>query len=432
MRSSITKGLDAFRRRSGKQSHAFTALLGLVAGLSIGVAESWAADPFARDRAAAAGLSWTGGSQGDAAVLDYDKDGDFDVVPSRHGGAVWPIMRNNDNGTFTQVFGSVLVRDDRHGCVAADFGSPTSGTKDGRVDIYCIEGACRGGQSCAKENDLVYNLGGSGFSANLAPARGVADIHGRGRDIATGDFNGDGRIDIAVANEGPSFYPTPNRLFLNTASGNFTDVNSPVRAEKKSLCVAAGDLTGDGRPELVFCAGDPGESIRTLTYRNNNGTFVETTGSTSYKNQPSRDVEITKLNGDNINDLLIVTQTRLMIWLGTGSGLPSSPSYTRTISEGRDVAIGDVNLDGKPDIYLCTGWRSGRSSQEPDLMLLNDGTGRGFRSIPIPQVSAGDGDNATPIPDWQGTGRMAVLVNNSKSGSGHGNGPTQFIVFSAN
>jgi hypothetical protein len=152
MRSSITKGLDAFRRRSIKQSHVFTPLLGLVAGLSIGIFCSWAADPVASNQVAAAGLTWTGGSQGDAAVLDYDKDGDFDLVPSRHGGDVWPIMRNNRNGTFTKVFGTVLVRDDRHGCTVADFGTASSGSKDGWVDIFCVEGACRGGQSCSKEN----------------------------------------------------------------------------------------------------------------------------------------------------------------------------------------------------------------------------------------------------------------------------------------
>ena len=118
--------------------------------------------------------------------------------------------------------------------------------------------------------------------------------------------------------------------------------------------------------------------------------------------------------------------TQLNIWLNAPGGLPSSPSYVRAISAGRDVAIGDVNLDGKPDVYVCTGRLSGRDNQEPDLMLLNDGTGRGFRSIPIPQVTAGDGDMATPIPNWRGSGRAAFLVTNSRTSRG----PTQLIVFS--
>ena len=400
------------------------ALLGVAGGLCGAVPDSWAADPVARDLVAPAGLSWAGPTEGESAVLDFDRDGDFDLVPSRHGRVAWPIMRNNGNGTFTEVFRSTLLDDDRHGCIGADFGSTTGGAPDGRPDIYCVEGACGGGQSCAKENDLVFKLPSGGFSANLSHARRVADIRGRGRDAVADDFNGDGRMDIAVANTSPSFHPTPNRLFLNSASGVFRDVTgSPVNAENRSECVAAGDLTGDGRPELVFCA-----FTRTVTYRNSNGTFVDATAASSYRDAGSRDIEIVDFNRDGRKDLLIVQATQLRIWLNAPGGLPSSPSYVRAISgSGRDVAIGDVNLDGKPDVYLCTGRIGGRDNQEPDLMLLNDGTGRGFRSIPIPQVTAGDGDKATPIPNWRGSGRAAFLVTNSIFSS---RGPTQLIVFS--
>jgi hypothetical protein len=403
------------------------ALLGVAGGLCGAVPDSWAADPVARDLVGPAGLSWVGSTWGEAAVLDFDRDGDFDLVPSRHGAAAWPIMRNNGNGTFTEVFRGTLLRDDRHGCIAADFGSTTGGAPDGRPDIYCVVGASK------DQNDLVFKLPSGGFSANVSRGRGVADIHGRGRDAVADDFNGDGRMDIAVANFSPSEgdHPTPNRLFMNTASGVFADVTeSPVNAEKASLCVAAGDLTGDGRPELVFCERDSGSAEQTITYRNINGTLVDATAASSYKGVPSRDIEIVDLNGDGRKDLLIVTPTRLNIWLNAASGLPSSPSYVRAILGGRDVAIGDVNLDRIPDVYVCTGGRASNGNQYPDLMLLNDGTGRGFRSIPIPQVTAGDGDNATPIPNWRGSGRAAFLVTNSRSGSSLGSGPTQLIVFS--
>ena len=264
----------------------------------------------------------------------------------------------------------------------------------------------------------------------MAVARGVADIHGRGREAVALDFNQDGLLDIAVANEGPSFYPTPNRLFRNNANGTFTDMTgSAVNAEKMSLCAAAGDLDGDGWPDLVFCAGNPGEAIRTLTYKNNNGTFVDITASTSYRTAKSRSIKIVDLDRNGRMDLIIVEQTRLKIWLGGTSGLPASPSYTRAIAEGRDVAVGDVNQDGKLDLYLCTGW-SGGASQRPDEMLINDGNSRSFHTIPIPQVTAGDGDAVAAIPNWRGTGRAAFIVSNSKSGSAHGPGPTQLIAFS--
>ena len=259
---SITKLADPVQHCLRNWLSPIVALLGVAGGLCGAVPDSWAADPVARDLVAPAGLSWAGGTHGEAAVLDFDRDGDFDLVPSRHSDAAWPIMRNNGNGTFTEVFPGTLVRDDRHGCIAADFGSTAGGAPDGRPDIYCVEGACQGSQFCEKENDLVFKLPSGGFSANLSEARRVADIRGRGRDAVADDFNGDGRMDIAVANAGPSFYPTPNRLFLNSANGVFRDVTgSPVNAQNGSSCVAAGDLTGDGRPELVFCAGGTGPSL---------------------------------------------------------------------------------------------------------------------------------------------------------------------------
>ena len=297
-------------------------------------------------------------------MLDLDGDGDFDLVPSRHHHVAWPIMRNNGDGTFTEVFPGTLPLADRHGCIAADFGSTTGGAPDGRPDLYCVEGACQGSQFCEKENDLVFNLPSGGFSANLSKARRVADIHGRGRDAVAADFNGDGLMDIAVVNAWPSFYRASNRLFLNSANGVFRTVTgSPVTFLKNSYCVAAGDLTGDGRPELVVCSGK-----RTLTYRNVNGAFVDATSTSSYQDEPSIDIEIVDFDGDGRKDLLLVQPTQLSIWLNAPVGLPVRPSYVRAISAGRDVAVGDVNLDGKAG-HLRVHWPAqwqGRAGARPD------------------------------------------------------------------
>ena len=91
---------------------------------------------------------------------------------------------------------------------------------------------------------------------------------------------------------------------MNTASGVFRNMTgSPFHAEKASECVAAGDLTGDGRPELVFCEGVPGNAVGTITYRNISGTFVDATAASSYRDAGSRDIEIVDFNGDGRKDL---------------------------------------------------------------------------------------------------------------------------------
>ena len=88
------------------------------------------------------------------------------------------------------------------------------------------------------------------------------------------------------------------------------------------------------------------------------------------------------------------------------------------------MAAGDVNLDGAPDVYVV----QGENKLYPDIMLINDGDGASFHATPIPQVSEGEGDIATAIPSWRGTGRAAFLVTNGKWTTP---GPSQLIVFPA-
>lgn len=69
-------------------------------------------------------------------------------------------------------------------------------------------------------------------------------------------------------------------------------------------------------------------------------------------------------------------------------------------------------------------------AQEPDIVLLNDGSGRRFTTFTaFPQVTEGNGDDATCFPNWRSTGFAAILVTNGRWLSP---GPNQFLVFSAN
>jgi hypothetical protein len=88
---------------------------------------------------------------------------------------------------------------------------------------------------------------------------------------------------------------------------------------------------------------------------------------------------------------------------------------------GNRVAAGDVDLDGYPDLYvLYSGYKSGAYNL-PDVFLMNDGTGTGFSTTPIPETSAGSGFSVAPIqtdPDPE----MEFLVTNGRAP--HGADPT--------
>ena len=86
----------------------------------------------------------------------------------------------------------------------------------------------------------------------MARAWGVGDEHGRGRAASVVDVNRDGLPDLAIANLASASFFSPNRLFLNRG-GRFEEVvNTPLRREAGSECVASFKRQ-DGYPDLFFC-----------------------------------------------------------------------------------------------------------------------------------------------------------------------------------
>jgi hypothetical protein len=373
-----------------------------------------------QDIAATVGLSYfgqpLGPSEGESLVFDYDQDGDPDILLSAHGMNEWPLFQNQGSGTFSRVLPGTMVKKDRHGCVAADFGSlEGTGWPDGRLDFYCVLGACEGTCRAKYPNELYLQTAARTF-VKAPDTWGATDPHGRGRDPAVLDFDRDGLPDLAVANEIPSIIGSPNRLFRNLG-GRFQEVVDPaITREIGSVCVFAGDFDGDGWTDLLFC-----RHGGTLTLRNVGGRFQDVTASTAYKSAKPFDIELADVSRDGRPDLLLVEQKRLMVWLNVGGSFPKM-SFSFPLAQGRDVAVGDVNLDGAPDLYVVQGNNVGVA----DVMLLNKGSGASYRTTSIPQVKVGNGDVATAIPNWRGTGRAAFLVTNGRWGV---RGPVQLITF---
>lgn len=405
-----------------KPLQAAIAVTGLLLRLCAGAN---AADPVARDIGAIAGLLPNGlvnvSTQGETPTFDFDGDGKVDLLLSTHGGSPWPLMRNNGDGTFTQSV--TLPKIDRHGCAAVDFGSSSGdGRPDGLPDVYCVTGACEG--KCTKEypNHLFLQNSDHTFT-EVGRAWGVADPHGRGRVPLILDYDRDGLPDIAVINEGPSIFPSPSRLFRNVG-GRFDEVpDAALNQETWSICGKAVDFDGDGWTDLVLCT-DKTSALRMVTYRNNLGHFEDITASTAYKGLRTREFDFADMNGDGRPDLLIMEEKRFSVWLNVNGGFPKL-NYKRALNLGRDLAVGDVNLDGKPDVYIG----QGKNASFGDVLLINNGNGISYHvnANPLPKAARGDTDVVTAIPNWEGSGRAAFLISNGKWGT---SGPYQLIVFS--
>ena len=131
------------------------------------------------------------------------------------------------------------------------------------------------------------------------------------------------------------------------------------------------------------------------------------------------------LNRDGRLDLVMVNRRRLQVRLQQPDGDFGAVSIAKGLTAGRAVAVGDVNGDGYPDIYVLQGATGPHQvANPPDIMYLNDG-GTALTRVPIPETSRGNGAAVSPI-DYNNDGTTDFLVTNGARGLA---GPVQLISF---
>ena len=173
------------------------------------------------------------------AWADFNGDGDLDLfsvgIQTQHG----LFLARNDR--FLSTASAVGLNDARGGwaAVSADYDS------DGDIDLYVTRDAWEG----AATNSL-YNNDGTGHFVDVATAAGVDDPDDS-FTAAWGDVDGDGWLDLYVA-DGITGSGAANKLYINDGKGSFTDqaVLRAVADDGNSLGVAFGDYDGNGDLDL--------------------------------------------------------------------------------------------------------------------------------------------------------------------------------------
>jgi enediyne biosynthesis protein E4 len=166
------------------------------------------------------------------AAGDYDNDGLTDLYVTRLGSNV--LLRNDGHGRLVDVTSHAGVADSGWSASAAFVDYDDDGDLDLFVAHYvnwsiAQEQDCQnmlgGADYCSPRKydapslSTLYRNNGNGTFTDASAAAGIHAAAGNGLGVASGDFNGDGRIDIFVANDS-----TPNHLWLNQGDGRFRDV----------------------------------------------------------------------------------------------------------------------------------------------------------------------------------------------------------------
>jgi len=240
---------------------------------------------------------------------------------------------------------------DRHDCHAADF------NQDGLKDIFCSVGADRG--TALKCNGLFIQQPDGTF-IDEAYQRNICDSTGRGRHCAVLDANNDGYPDIFYGTEPlrPDGLPSINRFYLNTGQGSFID--SPSMGLNLNIGARSArtvDYDSDGWPDLLICAYTGGLRL----FKNDQGQGFTDVSSILGPPVDAVDAVMVDVNHDSRPDLIVLTKTAVTVSLQNADGTFAPPNTILTVQDGVALAVGDVNGDHNPDIYVVCG-RAGNAN----------------------------------------------------------------------
>ena len=345
----------------------------------------------------AAGVGDTGYGMGICAG-DYDADGRLDLFVTNYGAdrLFRGVMKPGVGIGFEEVSEAAGVAGEKWGtnCVFADI------DQDGDLDLYVanyvdfryadnprcgdvtrdVWSYCRPAVFEGQPDDLYINQGDGTFRQE-AGRRGIDQgTEDRGFGVIASDLTGDGAPELLVANDG-----TMNRFYVNDGRGVFTDralasglaSNQSGQAES-GMGLALGDADGDGRADLLVT----NYSFETNTlYRQLDGLYFE-----DYTAQ---------------------------------SGL-GKPSFLKV---GWGVAFFDFDNDADLDVAVANGhvmdtidqFETGIGYPQASSLYINDGGGR-FRDATDeagPAFAALEVSRALAVGDWNGDGRLDLLVTNT-------------------
>lgn len=336
------------------------------------------------------------------AAGDFNGDGKLDLSVVDGNSQIIHVLQGSGTGTFQEI-SAYATSYGPEAVILTDF------NHDGMLDMLVGEGDARGFGPNPDTGNIDVLLGrGDGTFQGLALSSTGATGFGSLTFEAVADFTNDGKLDV-IANGSPG---SALSLFPGNGNGSFATKGTPVQLGPQSPASAAfaGDYNGDGRPDLALAGGGTAGTVSILL---NNGSGLGAPLTFPANGDKPTGIAAGDFDGDGKLDLAVANQNSgtTTVFLGGGNGafqfLQSYPTGKAPFG----IVAGDFTGDGKLDLAVTDKGDEFASPRVPGAIYILKNTGSGF-ATPV-AVSAGSSTNPGRIAvgDVNGDGKLDIAIS---------------------